>query len=178
MKKVLGKIKNQEKSPVLLCLDLGTTTGWAVINHNSHVMSGTMNFQQKRFEGGGMRYLRFQQWLEEMRAVMGNIDAVYFEEVRRHLGVDAVHVYGGFLSTLTSWCEQHAIAYQGVGVGTIKKFITGKGNASKEAVIAAVQALGHNPEDDNEADAISLLHYACSQFGLGQQGKRYHAKTP
>ena len=36
------------------------------------------------------------------------------------------------------------------------KFITGKGNAGKQAVIAAVQALGHLPEDDNEADALAL----------------------
>ncbi len=178
MKMKLNKPTQEGKCPMLLCLDLGTNTGWAVINQNGHVMSGTMSFQQKRFEGGGMRYLRFNQWLEEMRAVMGNIDAVYFEEVRRHLGVDASHVYGGFLSSLTAYCEQHEIAYQGVGVGTIKKFVTGKGNASKEAVIAAVYALGHNPEDDNEADAIALLHYACSQFGLGTQGKFHHAKTP
>ena len=47
------------------------------------------------------------------------------------LGTDAAHVYGGFLATLTSWCEQRAIAYQGVPVGTIKRFITGKGNADK-----------------------------------------------
>ena len=40
--------------------------------------------------------------------------AVYFEEVRRHAGTDAAHLYGGFLATLTSWCEQHGIAYQGV----------------------------------------------------------------
>ncbi len=135
-------------------------------------MSGTLSFQPKRFEGGGMRYLRFGQWLEEIHAVMGNIDAVYFEEVRRHLGVDAAHVYGGFLSSLTSWCEQHSIAYQGVPVGTIKKFATGKGNASKEAVIAAMYALGHNPEDDNQADAIALLHYAYAQFGLSTQEKK------
>ncbi len=171
MKMKLLKPLASEKKPVLLCLDLGTHTGWAVTNQNGHIISGTLSFQPKRFEGGGMRYLRLNQWLEEIHAVMGNIDAVYFEEVRRHLGVDAAHVYGGFLSALTSWCERENIAYQGIPVGTIKKFATGKGNASKEAVIAAVYALGHNPEDDNQADAIALLHYACAQFGLSAQGK-------
>jgi hypothetical protein len=71
------------------------------------------------------------------------IGAVYFEEVRRHLGVDAAHVYGGLLATLTAWCERHQIPYQGVPVGTIKRHATGKGNAGKAEVIAAMKALGH-----------------------------------
>ncbi len=167
MKSYSMKEKQLVERPVLFCLDLGSNTGWAVANQNGHVVSGVMSFQPRRFDGGGMRYLRFGQWLDEVRSVMGSIDTVYFEEVRRHLGVDAAHVYGGFLGSLTSWCERHGIPYQGVAVGTIKKFITGKGNANKAAVIDAVQALGYNPEDDNESDAIALLHYACAQFGFG-----------
>ena len=102
--------------------------------------------------------------VDETLNVLGRIDAIYFEEVRRHIGVDAAHAYGGFLASLTAWCEEHSIPYQGIPVGTIKKFITGKGNASKGEVIAAVKALGSNPADDNEADAIALLHLALQQF--------------
>jgi Holliday junction resolvasome RuvABC endonuclease subunit len=43
--------------------------------------------------------------------------------------------------------------------------VTAKGNASKEAVTAAIRALGHNPEDDNEADAIALLRWAIDTHG-------------
>lgn len=111
-----------------------------------------------------MRYLRFKHWLTETKNVMGHIDAVYFEEVRRHIGVDAAHAYGGFLAHLTAWCEHHAIPYEGVPVGTIKKFITGKGNAGKDEVIEAIKALGHQPEDDNEADALALLYLAKERF--------------
>jgi Holliday junction resolvasome RuvABC endonuclease subunit len=91
------------------------------------------------------------------------IGAIYFEEVRRHLGVDAAHVYGGLLATLTAWCEHHQIPYQGVPVGTIKRHATGKGNAGKAEVIAAMKALGHPVTDDNEADALALLHWALAQ---------------
>ena len=146
--------------PIILALDLGTMTGWALRNQHGRIVSGTAHFRPHRFEGGGMRYLRFERWLNETRAVTGKLDAVYFEEVRNHAGVDAAHAYGGFLAQLTAWCEHHAIPYEGVPVGTIKNFITGKGNANKERVIAAVRALGHNPEDDNEADALALLHCA------------------
>ena len=152
-------------NPALLCLDLGTATGWALRNEHGSVVSGTAHFKPRRFEGGGMRYLRFKRWLTETKNVSGRIDAVYFEEVRRHAGVDAAHAYGGFLAHLTAWCEHHAIPYDGVPVGTIKRFIAGKGNADKKAVIAAVQAKGFHTEDDNEADALALLLWAISQQG-------------
>ena len=148
-----------ENINTILALDLGTTTGWAFQSSSNQITSGTISFEPQRFEGGGMRYLRFQQWLNEMLGLIGKPDAIYFEEVRRHLGVSAAHCYGGFLSHLTAWCERHKIPYLGVPVQTIKRYITGKGNADKAAVIAAVKDRGHAPADDNEADAIALLYF-------------------
>lgn len=139
----------------LLALDLGTKTGWAT-RSRGHIASGTQSFTPGRFEGGGFRFLRFQQWLTGVYAVSG-FEIVVFEEVRRHLSTDSAHAYGGYMATLTAWCEQTKIPYQGVPVGTIKKYACGKGNASKEEMIAAMRAKGHTPKDDNEADALALL---------------------
>ena len=144
----------------VLALDLGTTTGWALRSRDGGITSGTMAFRPTRFEGGGMRFLRFKRWLTELKAVTDGIDALHFEEVRRHVSTDAAHAYGGFLATLTAWCEHHQIPYQGVPVGTIKKHATGKGNASKDEMVASVRSLGHTPADDNEADALALLYWA------------------
>jgi Holliday junction resolvasome RuvABC endonuclease subunit len=151
-----------ESPRCLLALDLGTTTGWALSSRDSHITSGSESFKPGRFEGGGMRYLRFKRWLSEL-LTSGDISEVYFEEVRRHAGVDAAHAYGGFLAHLTAWCEHHQIPYQGVPVGTIKKHATSKGNAGKAAMIAAARARGFNPQDDNEADALALLAWALVQ---------------
>jgi hypothetical protein len=49
-----------------------------------------------------------------------------------------------------------------VPVGTIKRHIAGKGNADKQAVISAAKTLGFAPADDNEADALALLHWAIA----------------
>jgi Holliday junction resolvasome RuvABC endonuclease subunit len=147
-------------TPVILALDLGTTTGWALRDRDGMVSSGSQGFRPQRFEGGGMRFLRFKRWLGQLTNLADTPHAVFFEEVRRHAGVDAAHVYGGFLATLTAWCEHHGVAYLGVPVGTIKRHATGKGNAGKELVIAAVRARGHAPVDDNEADALALLLWA------------------
>ncbi len=145
--------------PAHLALDLGTTTGWAIDDGRS-ITSGTINLKPRRFEGGGMRFLRFRHWLDEVRTTgPGPIGAVYFEEVRRHLGTDAAHIYGGLLGVVTAWCEEHEIPYQGVPVGEIKKHATGKGNADKGAMIAAAKARGHQPDDDNEADAIAIAYW-------------------
>jgi hypothetical protein len=85
----------------------------------------------------------------------GAIGAVYFEEVRSHRGVAAAHAYGGFLGHLTAWAEVNKIPYRGVPVATIKRHATGKGNANKDAMMAAARARGFSPTDDNEADAVN-----------------------
>ena len=147
-----------EMNMTILALDLGTTTGWALMGSDDQITSGSQSFKPQRFEGGGMRFLKFKRWLTDVKQCTSGIDLVVFEEVRRHAGVDAAHAYGGFMGQLTAWCEHHQIPYEGVPVGTIKKHATGKGNAGKEEMIASAKARGHNPADDNEADAIALVY--------------------
>lgn len=151
--------------PVILALDLGTMTGWALQAADGLITSGTVSFRPSRYDGGGMRYLRFRSWLDRLAQDAGCITAIHFEEVRRHAGTDAAHVYGGLLATLTAWAETAGIAYQGVPVGTIKRHATGKGNANKDAMMAAARARGFSPADDNEADAIAILLWALETRG-------------
>jgi hypothetical protein len=149
----------------VLALDLGTTTGWALRSPDGSITSGTMTFKPTRFEGGGMRFLRFRAWLAEVAALSDGITRIAFEEVRAHAGTDAAHIYGGFLGMLTAWCEEHEVPYEGVPVGTIKRYATGKGNADKARMVSAIQARGFHPADDNEADAIALLLWATDPTG-------------
>ncbi len=98
-----------------------------------------------------MRYIRFRAWLERLATDAGPIGAIYFEEVRRHIGTDAAHLFGGLLATLTAWAETllgRAHRYH-------QAACTGKGNAGKPAIIVAAGFAGFSPADDNEADAIA-----------------------
>jgi len=144
----------------LLALDLGTTTGWALRAPAMPITSGTVSFRPGRFEGGGIGFLRFRSWLQELHERTDGLDLVLFEEVRAHRGTAAAHLYGGFLAHLTAWCEERDVPYEGVPVGTIKRHVAGKGNASKDEVVAAMRARGFEPADDNEADALALLDWA------------------
>ncbi|MBF0602837.1 MAG: hypothetical protein HQL07_03985 [Nitrospirae bacterium] len=145
----------------ILALDLGSKTGWSLHQPDGTITSGTVEFKPRRFEGGGMRYLRFKNWLAEMKQC--GVGTVFFEEVRNHKGIDAAHAYGGFMATLTTFCEHHDIPYQGIPVGTIKRHATGKGNASKAEVMEAMRRKGHELVDDNEADALAILHWVLDE---------------
>lgn len=146
----------------VLALDLATTTGWALRSDN-FLTSGTISFKGGRYEGGGMRFLRFREWLREMLS-KNPMDAVYYEEVRRHMSTDAAHIHGGLLAVLQTECEARKIPYQGIPVGTIKKTATGSGAANKDAMIAAAKARwpAENIEDDNQADALWILETSKS----------------
>jgi Holliday junction resolvasome RuvABC endonuclease subunit len=141
---------------IIGAIDLGTKFGWAKAT-NVKVTSGSVDLKPTRFKGGGYRYLEFRKFLNDK---MRDCSVIYFEEVRahKHKAVDAAHVYGGFLGTLSLWCEEHGIPYVGFPVGTIKKEATGKGNAKKEDMIrAAEEEFGIYPETDDEADALMIL---------------------
>jgi len=156
---------------VFLALDLGARLGWALWQ-TGVVTSGTCDLSKskhKRFEGPGMKFIRFTRILSEFpRPTIVN-----FEEVRRHLGVDAAHAYGSYMGHLTSFCDGQTpqIPYEGVPVSAIKQRATGTGNASKEEMIAACQtAMNYDPIDDNEADARWLLVILCESAGVRWPG--------
>ena len=150
-------------SLTLLALDLGTTTGF-VCGTPEHHVSGVWTLKPSRFESSGMRYVKFRTKLNEIKAGYA-VEHVSFEEVRRHLGVDAAHTYGGLMATLQAWCEENSITYEGVPVGTIKKFATGKGNADKEMMKAAARSWGYEVDDDNEADALAIFRLKMTEIG-------------
>jgi crossover junction endodeoxyribonuclease RuvC len=148
-------------SRTLLALDLGTNTGWA-LSHKGDIQSGTISFKDTPFDCKDSKYTKFRRWLDNQKAHF-EFEQIVYESVRRHAGTIAAQVYGGFMATLQTFGDKHEIPYEGVPVGTIKKFATGKGNASKEDVIRAMKGRGHEPIDDNEADALALLYWAIAQ---------------
>ena len=145
-----------------LALDLGTTTGFAYSSARGCIFSGAWDFKPKKYENRGMRFIRFHNELDTLHK-QSPITMLWFEAVRRHLGTDAAHIYGGLLAKVEEWCEINGVPYEGVAVATIKKFWTGKGNANKEAMVAEAVRRGYEPDTDDEADAIALLVLKCPE---------------
>ena len=146
----------------LLALDLGTKTGWAL---NSPDISGVRDFSIKRGESPGIKFLRFKGWLKEMLNT-AHPDIVVFEQAH-HRGGAATAVAYGFQAHLLSWCAEYGVEHLACHTGTLKKFATGKGNASKKAMMRAYsENFGREPIDDNECDARWLLEWAMTELGL------------
>lgn len=143
----------------ILALDLGHKMGYALFD-GKNTLSETVKHKNNK-GGAGHQYLHFRYWLSSLGVYW---DAIYYEDVRRHLGTDAAHVYGGYLATLQAFCCEKNIKLVPVAVGTIKKHWTGKGNANKYEMIQEARNRGFQPVDDNEADALAILDYAKTHF--------------
>jgi len=145
---------------VTWALDLGTKCGYAVRTETGSLVSSTWNLSPRRGDSYGIRFLRFEQKLNEMLDLTGPPTIIAYEDVRAHKGVQAAHIYGGLQAILTKWCEAKGFQYVSKGVGEIKKEATGKGNARKELMVAAAkeQWPDQDVKDDNQADALWLLH--------------------
>jgi Holliday junction resolvasome RuvABC endonuclease subunit len=158
----------KEEKITVLALDLGTKTGWALYNGNK-ILSGVEDFSLKANEKNrqGKRFEKFEEFLNLMHKEY-NINHVFFEKVmQHHKSRAAAAIYNGFWAVLINWCEKNTINYVGMAVGTIKLFIAGKGNASKDDVINSVKNKGFSDiKDDNEADALALLLYAIGSVKI------------
>lgn len=158
----------------ILAIDPGSQCGWSYRDERGNHTSGVWCLKGGRHEGGGMRFVRLRGYLNEIHRTYP-IDAVAYEEVASHKGTAASHIYGGVVAVLTEFCEAEGLPYQGVPVGTIKKFATGRGNADKAAMVAAAEAKWPPTKglqrakaatvglyDDNQADAMWIAEYAAS----------------
>ena len=151
----------------VLALDPATQLGWAASLHGK-IAYGSDGFHNNKWDGAGMRFHKFAKWLEQW----DDIDLIIYEAVRAHTGTTAAHMYGGWLALIQSYGERNDIPYTGVDVPTIKRFWTGSGTATKAKMINEARKRGFNPKDDNDADALAILHYGLENYGLQDGLKR------
>jgi Holliday junction resolvasome RuvABC endonuclease subunit len=147
----------------VLALDLGTRCGYAIYK-DGEIISGTQKLRHSK-SASGARFLHFRRWMMEVIETH-NIYMVFYERVVGHKGMLAAQVYGGFTYTLAAVCEEMQIKCTGIPVATIKKFMTGKGNATKDEMIAAARLRGFDPQTHDEADALAILLLALKTMGL------------
>lgn len=108
---------------------------------------------------------RLDWWYESFRVLLSTpVDAVVVEAPFLHPkhptgSVSTIELHG-----LVRWLFFHErLSYIAVPPSTLKQWATGRGNASKELMMACAQERGWKGDDDNEADAFLLWHY-CDSF--------------
>ncbi len=149
----------------ILAIDCGINTGYATLI-NGQLRSGVQCMKSKGNESAGMKYLRFDSWLNEMQSI-GNFNLIVYEKPH-HLMGNAIESMNGFITGVQRYCAMHpSIEYKAVSPGEIKKFATGKGNADKPMMIAWFEEVqGRPPTTDDEADALAILMLTMKELGL------------
>jgi len=152
----------------ILAIDPATHCGWAH-NYYQAVRHGTADLSNGRWDGAGMKYLKFEKFLldkvEECQEVTRTLpDLIVYERVENHSATYAAHDYGAWKAAIQSLGEKLGVKYHGYTVQEIKKYWTGKGNATKQQMIDEARKRKLNPKDDNAADALAILHLAIEDF--------------
>ena len=156
----------------LLALDLGMSCGWAVFGPTGErEISGTWKLGKDKTRGRyGELLLRLQTAVD-----MNCIGAIAYEHVHHHTGIDASHVYGGWLAVLDmlthgtrvglipiTTSEIHAVAkvsrarspkIAGQTRPEKRKAAAERRVLNKAATLQAARDRGWPVADDNEAEA-------------------------
>lgn len=148
----------------ILALDLGTKTGYAIRRRDGTCRHGTEVFTPRKSWSEGQKWARFRAWLGGV-IHDEQIHRVVYEQVIRHEVKgrplwDAAHAYGAFEAITHMVCDGFNIRAHGVNLATVKKSFTGSGRAKKEDMMLQAKARGFNVVDDNNADALAILHWA------------------
>jgi Holliday junction resolvasome RuvABC endonuclease subunit len=159
----------------VLSLDLATKTGWALLDRSGVITSGVQEFDLRRGESKGMRFLRFRKWLKEVLS-LGEIGEQFSKETPGLIVYEQPHFRGGhacellvgFSTNVLAEAALFGLEHLAVHTGSLKKYATTKGNAGKEEMIAKAKELFPDIEiiDDNHADALLLLKYGLSEIGI------------
>lgn len=146
----------------ILTLDCGTKTGWASLV-DGRIESGVQDFSLKRGESKGIRFLRFNTWLNDMLELVKPYIVVY--EMAHFRGGSATEILVGMTTRIEEFCESKDIEYSSVHSSALKKFATGSGKANKEDMMrAATLKFGRVVDSDDEAEALLMIEWAKREF--------------
>lgn len=158
----------------VLAIDCGNRTGWAR-SAGTLVTSGAVDFTPKPGDQAGIRWIRFNDWLDHVVPPFPRAegkpatDLVVYERWTRGLG-DAPKIRAGFITRIEEQCDACGIARLEVSPAELKHWLTGNGHARKDAMRNAVLiklATDRIVMSFDEADALALLHYALEKEKIG-----------
>lgn len=154
---------------VYVGVDPGQRCGWGVVLGRDRVRSGVFDVRPKKSKKNpkpkGYWYAKF---VEKITAMIEGLEAegmmpyaIAIEKVMAHKGALAAHEYGAIVGLVKFVAFQKNLPVIMIPVGHIKRYATGMGNASKEAMIDAARAKwGFLPSGDDEADALWVAEAA------------------
>ena len=140
-------------------IDPATHTGWAILDQDGkRLQSGVWDLSASRTEGSGMVYLKFEKQFRSLLELPFYDDyRVGYERYINHFpgaAQPSAGIQGYILGTCAAMGVRHVV---GFAPKEIKLAATGKGNASKAAMVQAARdrwQLYSSPFAEDEADAL------------------------
>ena len=133
-----------------LCIDIGTHTGWALLEGQQILESGTTHLATKeeldlqRREGKertlDLRYSRLHALIRRFIKEHG-IERIVFEDVLFSSTQMQGQLWASLRCAIWAVCQEFPIQVFGLPVGTLKLFATGSGAAKKPEMATALAAL-------------------------------------
>lgn len=168
-----------DKYPIL-GLDLATVTGWALLlGPETAVISAT-----KKLPGAEMSMGRFLQvyrdWLLET-LIMYQVSKVFFEAplpANRQSQEDTARKLMGLALVTELVCHDTDILPTPCPISAVKRHLTGDGTAKKSAMVDGCRALGFNPKDHNEADALAVMIFGVAKIDPPTHARRFFIAAP
>jgi len=77
----------------------------------------------------------------------------------------------GIIGIIEALCARRGIPCHEAEPNEVKKMLSGRGDADKESMVRAAQAMGFSPEDDNEADALGVAMCGAQVLMRGEFDK-------
>lgn len=143
---------------MVLAIDQATLTGYAIGLGKVIKDVGTKDFKIKKKDERGWKWSLFEIWLNHI--IDKECIDVIIHEAEFGGGNRALIHSSKLVGIIEKVAYERKIELYSVQPKVLKKFATGSGNASKETMINFAQSrYGYGGIDDNEADALHLLHY-------------------
>ena len=128
--------------------------------------------------GPGMVFARLHGVINDLNMVIGGADAIYCEEplqpqaLAGHTTFETIYLAYGLHAHAASYAEAKGIRFHPVNQSVWRRHFLGamkrgtKRVTLKQYAIERARQLGFTPRNDDEADAIGILDYACDREGI------------
>jgi hypothetical protein len=144
----------------VLALDLSTRAGWAFGCDFSPPRHGVWALPQET-GGIGKRMSAFAAALEDAIAVMAP-DLIVAEAPlppQAQTAMASARIQFGLAAVCEMIAHERTVPCEEASAWEVRRLVFGKARVPKETVIAWCRERGLSPVDDNDADALALLHY-------------------
>ena len=144
-----------------LGLDLSlTSTGYCLMNQEGGILASGKLTPKKL---SGIERLKFIEENLSSMVISHAVSEVFLEGYAFAAHMAYAHEIGELTGVIKLMLHRNGVPFRSVGPTTLKKFVTGRGNAKKnEMLLAIYKKWCIEFKDDNEADA-----YALARYGMG-----------